>query len=202
MRNIPFKTLPWFTAWFLLRRLRYFWWGIMHRLSGPLTFRKLGRGVKFNGWVRVEKPYSNLIVGDDTMIGVGCYFLATKSGFVKIGNRVGVNDHCYITSNYGISIGDDVRIAEHVSIRDYDHEFQKTDIPISKQGLRGGPIKIGEDSWIGRGVMITANVNIGRGCVVGANSVVTKDIPDWSIAVGAPARVIKTRLPEKSRQKS
>ncbi len=127
------------------------------------------------------------------MVGVGCYFLATQSGHIHVGDDVGINDHCYVTSNYGISIGAGTRIAEFVSIRDYDHEFADPNVPIRKQGLRGGPISIGDDCWIGRSVMITGNVKIGRGCVIGANSVVTKDIPEFSVAVGAPARVIKTR---------
>jgi acetyltransferase-like isoleucine patch superfamily enzyme len=161
-------------------------------------FRQIGRGVRFNGWVRVEKPGGDIRLGDDCMIGRGCYFLATATGLIHLDRNVGVNDHCYITSNYGISIGKDVRIAEFVSIRDYDHEFTRTDVPICDQGLRGGPITIGDDVWIGRGVMITGNVRIGRGCVIGANSVVTRDLPDWSIAVGAPARVIKARKVESS----
>ncbi len=66
-------------------------------------------------------------------------------------------------------------------------------MPISEQGFRGGPIEIGEDCWIGRGVIITGNVKIGRGCVIGANAVVTRDIPDYCVAVGVPAKVISNR---------
>jgi acetyltransferase-like isoleucine patch superfamily enzyme len=175
-----------------VRRWRYLWWGSLNRV-GVGRFRSIGCRVRFNGWVRFEKPCKDITLGDDSMVGVGCYFLATESGFIHVGRNVGINDHCYLTSNYGVTIGDGVRIAEFVSIRDYDHEFGRTDIPIREQGLRGGPITVGNDVWIGRGVMITGGVTIGRGCVIGANSVVTKDLPDWSIAVGAPARVIKSR---------
>jgi len=159
-------------------------------------FSQICRGVKFNGKVRSEKMFADIVIGKDTMIGVGCYFLATREGRIHIGNSVGINDHCYITSNYGITIGAHTRIAEFVSIRDYDHKFDDIAVPISKQGISGGPISIGEDCWIGRGVMITSGVTIGKGSVIGANAVVTRDIPDYSVAVGVPARVIRSRLDE------
>lgn len=151
-----------------------------------------------NGNVRVEHPFSNIVLGDNVMIGVGCYFLAKPSkGSIVIGDNVSINDYSFITSVYGINIGSNTRIAEMVSIRDYDHEFKDSDIPIFKQGLRGERINIGEDVWIGRGVIITSGVNIGRGAIIGANSVVTRDIPDWSIAVGVPAKVKKYRYENK-----
>lgn len=132
------------------------------------------------------------------MIGVRCYFLAKPPGSIILGKNVFINDNCYITSCYGISIGDNVAIGENVSIRDYDHEFSDITVPISSQGLRGAPIKIGNDVWIGRGVMITSGVTIGKGCIVGANAVVTKDLPDWSLAVGIPARVVRSRILQKT----
>ncbi|MBC8053460.1 MAG: acyltransferase [Sphingobacteriaceae bacterium] len=130
------------------------------------------------------------------MIGVGCYFLARRPASITLGKNVIINDFCYITACYGIEIGNNVSIAEHVSIRDYNHEFSSTNIPISMQGFSGSPIKIGDDVWLGRGVMIASGVTIGKGCVVGANAVVTKDLPDWSIAVGVPAKVIRSRKPD------
>ncbi len=192
MANYPLHHLGPLALCWLARRWRYAWWGLLNRIP-PARFRKIGRGVKFNGWVRVEKPCADIQLGDRALTGLGCYFLATPTGRIHIGADTLVNDHCYITSNYGITIGSNVMIAEFVTIRDYDHEFINPSIPINQQGLRGGPISIGDESWIGRGVMITGNVKIGRGCVIGANSVVTRDIPDFSIAVGAPARVIKQR---------
>jgi acetyltransferase-like isoleucine patch superfamily enzyme len=192
MKQAPLHLLPVYAVWFAQRRWRYVWWGLVNRL-GVGRFRSIGRRVRFNGWVRVEKPGMDIAVGPRCMLGKGCYFLATPQGSIELGEDVGVNDHCYITSHYGIRIGAHTRIAEFVSIRDYDHEFARTDIPMCDQGFRGGPIEIGDDCWIGRGVMITGSVRIGRGSVIGANAVVTKDIPDWSIAVGVPAKVIKSR---------
>jgi acetyltransferase-like isoleucine patch superfamily enzyme len=181
--------------WWLMRRCRYVWWGVLNRVL-PGRFRAIGHDVKFNGWVRFEKPNKDVRIGAGSMVGVGCYFCADQEGKIVIGRNVGINDHCYLTSTHSITIEDDVRIAEFVSIRDYDHEFERTDVPIHKQGLRGAPVLIGAGSWIGRGVMITSGVAIGKGCVVGANAVVTKDLPDWSVAVGVPAKVIRSRRPD------
>jgi acetyltransferase-like isoleucine patch superfamily enzyme len=134
------------------------------------------------------------------MIGVGCYFLTDQGGSIEIGDNVGINDHCYITSVSHVCIGDDVSIAEFVSVRDFDHGFEGVDEPIRKQPLKASPIRIERGVWIGRGVMITRGVTIGEECVIGANSVVTRDIPPYSVAVGVPARVIRSRRAEGGHQ--
>ncbi len=72
------------------------------------------------------------------------------------------------------------------------HNFQDLDTPIQQQGGSLEKITIGEDSWIGNGSLVMAN--IGKKCIVGAGSVVIRDLPDYSIAVGNPARIIKSRL--------
>ena len=72
------------------------------------------------------------------------------------------------------------------------HNFDDLDTPIQQQGGKYEKIKIGEDSWVGNGCLIMAN--IGKKCIIGAGSVVSKDIPDYSIAVGNPAKVIRNRL--------
>lgn len=192
MKIPPLQQWPAVAVWLAQRQLKILLWGLMNRIV-PGRFQSIGRGVKFNGWVRFEKPCKNVRIGAGSMVGVGCYICVDQNGSVDLGPDVIINDHCYITSNYGIRIGAHTRIAEFVSIRDYDHEFARLDVPISEQGFRGGPIEIGEDCWIGRGVIVTGNVKVGRGSVIGANAVVTRDIPEYSVAVGVPAKVIKNR---------
>lgn len=177
----------------LYRLPRYLLWGAYHRILGRLAFRKVGKGVKFNGRVRVEFPLSNIVLSRGALIGVGCYFSATRSGSIFIGERTSINDLCYITSHYSICIGNDVMIGEMVSVRDFDHCFEDIEKAIADQGLKGGRISIGDGTWIGRGVIITSGVTIGKGCVIGANAVVTKSLPDWSVAAGVPCRVIRSR---------
>ena len=91
-----------------------------------------------------------------------------------------------------VEIGRNVLISDRVFIGDSEHGHTCSDIPISEQYLHSaGPVEIGDGAWIGIGVSILPNVRIGRNCVIGAGSVVTHDIPDFSVAVGVPARVIK-----------
>lgn len=185
--------LPITALWWIRRQQRQKLWRLYHFICGSLKFKSIGKKVTFNGRVRVEHPYSNIVIGDNCMFGVGCYFLARYPGNIQFGKNVLVNDYCHITSCYSIEIGNNVNIAESVSIRDYDHEFKELDTPIALQGIKGAPIIIKDDVWIGRGVMITSGVTIGQGVIIGANAVVTKDIPAGSIAVGVPAKVIRSR---------
>jgi acetyltransferase-like isoleucine patch superfamily enzyme len=93
----------------------------------------------------------------------------------------------------GLKIGNDVRIATHVVITPAGHVFDKKDIPIRLQGVEMKGIVIEDDVWIGANATILDGVIIGRGCVIGAGSVVTKSLPEYSVAVGVPARVIYKR---------
>lgn len=105
------------------------------------------------------------------------------------GSVIGNFNHIYATCR--IDIGENVLTADKVYISDNQHEFENIDIPILSQGIKQLPtVKIGNGSWIGENVCIIG-ANIGKNCIIGANSVVIQDIPDYSLAVGAPARVVK-----------
>lgn len=115
---------------------------------------------------------SKLIIGSDSEIGRGSTIAA--SSYIKIGR--------------GVLTG------PHVFISDHNHEYRNPQEHIYKQGIhmnQGDSVEIGEGTWLGTNVVIAGNVKIGKQCVVGANSVVTKDIPDYCVAVGSPAKVIK-----------
>ncbi len=115
------------------------------------------------------------------------------SGALTIGARVIFGHHCTIGCKDSIEIGDDCLLAEMVSIRDHDHNFERTDVPIREQGATCAPVKIGRDVWLGAKVTVLRGVTIGDGAIIGANAVVTRDIPAGAIAVGIPARVVKMR---------
>mgnify|MGYP002623235696 CR=1 FL=1 len=134
--------------------------------------------------------------------GVGCRFdsFANEKGHktLTFGKNVQINDYVHIVSMERIEIGDNVLMASHVFISDNSHgsykcNFEDSDpmVPPTERAYYKAPIKIGNNVWIGEGVMVMPGVTIGDGCVIGAHSIVSKDIPSFCIAVGSPARVIK-----------
>lgn len=98
----------------------------------------------------------------------------------------------HIISAKKVLIKKGVTIAPNVMIMDNEHSHKDHDVKILEQVLDVKETIVGEDSFLGKNVCVMPGVRIGRGCVIGANAVVTKDIPDYSIAVGVPAKVIKT----------
>lgn len=138
-------------------------------------------------------------IGAGTMIGPN---VALSAGMVP-GQRcisdpvVSIGDRCLIGRGSGIvghlsiEIGDDVWTGHHVYITDQNHGYDDPSLPISRQVQPERPVSIGSGSWIGHGSVVLPGATIGRNVVIGANSVVTGSIPDHSIAVGAPARVIR-----------
>jgi len=114
---------------------------------------------------------------------------------VYIGKNVSINRFVTIDASDGgeISIGDNCMIGPYVLIRAADHRFNDIEQPIIRQGHESGEIIIEDNCWIAGHVTITRDVTIGSGSIIGANSVVTKDIPPNSIAAGNPAKVIRSR---------
>lgn len=130
-------------------------------------------------------------VGDNVAIFPGCYFEHVEK--LSIGDNVSIHQMCYIDSEGEIEIGDNVSIAHRSSILSSNHGFKDKKIPIKYQKMNLAKTIIEENCWIGCGTVILAGVTIGSGCVVGANSTVTKSLPSEIVAVGSPARAIKNR---------
>ncbi|MEY3681390.1 MAG: hypothetical protein RL547_2003 [Actinomycetota bacterium] len=138
-------------------------------------------------------------IGRDTMIGPGCSLSAGMvPGQVCLSDRVvSIGDRCLIgkgsgiVGHFSIEIGDDVWTGHDVYITDQNHDYRDTTIPISRQSMPEKPVRIGSGSWIGFGSVILPGADIGEHVVIGANSVVAGPIPSYSVAVGAPARVVR-----------
>jgi Acetyltransferase (isoleucine patch superfamily) len=141
---------------------------------------------------------SRITVGDGVYIGHHCWFEVMSADEAKDGPVIRVEDgasfsgFCTITAVSSVIIGKGALIARYVHISDHTHRTAERDIPIKDQGVAGiRPVRIGEGAWIGQGVVICPGVTIGRNAVIGANSVVREDVPDFSVAAGAPARIVR-----------
>jgi len=138
-------------------------------------------------------------IGHDTLIGPD---VALSAGMVpgqtcisdvvvKIGDRCLIGRGSGIVGHFSIEIGNDVWTGHHVYITDQNHGYEDVTTPISQQTQPERAVSIGDGSWLGYGTVVLPGVTIGKHVVIGANSVVTHDIPDFSVAVGSPARVIR-----------
>lgn len=138
-------------------------------------------------------------LGRDTLIGPHCALSAgmapgqrlLSDRIVTIGDRCLIGRHSSIAGHLEIVIEDDVYFGPNVFVTDQNHAVTNPDLPIGHQSQPEAPVRIGAGSWLGTNVVVLPGVTIGRHVAVGANSVVTTDLPDDSVAVGAPARVIK-----------
>ena len=117
-----------------------------------------------------------------------------------MGQRVTATASLQIVAFARVTVEDDVMFAANVFVCDATHSAERGDVPYKYQGMTEPvPIRIGHGSWIGQNVVITPGVSIGAQCVVGANSVVTASIPDHSVAIGVPARVVRSWDPSTGR---
>ena len=119
--------------------------------------------------------------------------LLAHNGSIRIGQNVTLGPFSYISGIGGVHIGDNTRIAPYVGIYSFTHNFEDPDQTIVEQGISTSPIFIGEDVWIGSHAVITCGVKIGRGAVIGAGSVVTRDVPPNAVVAGIPAKIIRYR---------
>jgi len=111
---------------------------------------------------------------------------------IRVGDRCLFGKGSGIVGHLEIVIGDDVWTGHHVYITDQNHGYADLTLPVSQQVMPERPVSIGDGSWLGHGTVVLPGARIGRHVVIGANSVVTGDVPDHSVAAGVPARVIKT----------
>jgi acetyltransferase-like isoleucine patch superfamily enzyme len=119
--------------------------------------------------------------------------LLTYGGCIEMGDNCVVNQFSILYGHGGLAIGNDVVIAAHTVFIPANHAFADLNVPIRLQDETRMGIQVGNDVWIGANATVLDGVRIGNGCVVGAGSVVTRDVPDYSVTVGTPAKVIKNR---------
>ncbi len=130
-------------------------------------------------------------IGSNVSVFPGCYFKYVEN--LEVGDNVSFQPMCFVGAAGGVKIGNNVSIAHGSTILSSSHAFEQLEKPIKYQDIELKQTVIGDDIWLGCNTVVLAGVQIENGCVIGANSTVTKSIPGYSVAVGSPAKVIKIR---------
>lgn len=167
------------------------WW--IRNLVNPFK-RKMGRGSRIRCNVRVDVfPYNDFYMGERSIV----------EDFTVINNGVGevlIGDNTIIGIGNVIigpvEIGNNVMLAQHIVVSALNHNYRNVDISPKEQGVDCKRVIIADNVWIGANSVITAGVNIGKHAVIGAGSVVTKNVPAYSVVAGNPATVIKIYNPD------
>ena len=141
----------------------------------------------------IDAQSGKITIGEKSTLHAYAMLIA-NGGDITVGAGLSVNPFSVLYSGKaGLVIGENVRIAAHVVIIPENHNIDRLDMPIRFQGRTSKGVTIGSDVWIGTGVKILDGAVIGDGCVIGANAVVLGEIPPYSVAVGIPARPVKSR---------
>ncbi|QWU47766.1 DapH/DapD/GlmU-related protein [Bacillus sp. NP247] len=207
----------------LFSRLISIWRGIYKRIGlkkcGKIFFVgkrvriKNRNAIEFGNGITLEEGVfldglskEGLHIGDN--VKIGSYTIIACSGSLKklgkgarIGKNSGIGDFSFFGAAGGIEIGSNVIMGQNVRFHSENHNFDRTDIPIKEQGVTNKGIIVGDDCWIGSGAVFLDGVEVGSGCVIGANTLVNKNIPPYSVAVGNPVRIVKSRLEMKEKTK-
>jgi acetyltransferase-like isoleucine patch superfamily enzyme len=190
---------------YALRKIVYK--GLFKKVAGGLILGKgivirhphqisLGQRVAIDDYVLLDASgagETGIVIGNDVIISRNCV-VQGKTGPVSIGNKTDLGCNVIISSGGGVAIGNSVLIAGNCYIGGGRYIADRLDIPMMEQGVyTKGPVEIGDDVWLGAGSVVLDGVRVGKGCIVGAGAVVIKDLPDYAIAVGVPAKIIKMR---------
>jgi acetyltransferase-like isoleucine patch superfamily enzyme len=183
----------------LLNRIRFprLWTGLRVEIVSLGRFQ-YGTGVRLGEGTRIELLSGSVLdIGDGVIVGRNAHFSVGEHGQLTIGAGTAVQDMCRLLGN--VAIGKGCIFAPNVFVSSGNHTFDALPhLPIKEQErvapARSRPVRLFDDCWLGINVVVTPGVTIGRGCVVGANSVVTRDLPPYSVAAGNPARIFRSRL--------
>jgi acetyltransferase-like isoleucine patch superfamily enzyme len=156
---------------------------------------RVGAGVVVDDLVVLDAKGSTnrgITLGDGVFLGRGT-ILSCKDGDIVLGDRANVGFHSEIFSGSRVEVGKDALFAAYTYVVGGGHEFERGDLAVLDQPRTSRGITLGDGVWLGAGARVLDGVRLGRGVVVGAGAVVTSDLPDGSVAVGVPARVVRTR---------
>ncbi len=206
LRNKDFFDLIRIFSRYVFNLLRYPFYKICFRKIGRNCFIapnsliehakniELGDKVIISGYSNIcANTKQSIKIGNNSIIFNHAIVKCGGEGFIEVGENSTVNPFCVLEGLGGLSIGSGVRIASGSKLMSFNHSFSDKRTPIYKQGFTKKGIVVEDDVWIGTNAVILDGVRIGRGSIVGAGSVVNKDVPPFCIVAGVPAKIIKKR---------
>lgn len=177
------------TPWYLVR----YWRFLVLRVTRPHIvtegFVFLGPRVRLHA----RRGYGRLVLGRWVHVGAGTR-LRAHEGTLRIGDKCVVGEDCTVNCYLDVELGAASIVADGAYVTDFDHVHADVHRPIKDQGIVKTPVRIGPDCWLGTRVTVLRGVTVGRGCVLAAHTVVRSDVPDHSVVVGVPGRVVKNRV--------
>jgi acetyltransferase-like isoleucine patch superfamily enzyme len=169
-----------------------------HRARAAATGNRIEfQGMLFTGKrveLRARPGHGRLVIGPWCWIG-NDNKLRSHEGQLTVGAKVVLGRDNVVNSYLDVEIGDAAILADWIYVCDFDHRIARLDMPIKDQGIVTSPTRIGGDVWIGEKASVLRGVDIGQGAVIASHCLVNRDVPPFAIAVGVPARVVKSRLP-------
>ena len=189
----------------------------LRKIFYPCLFREVGKGIVFGRNITLRHPHkialgANCVIDDNVVLdakgekneglrlGDNVYvgrntILSCKEGSIAVGDYTNISANCSLLSETEINLGRYCFLAGHCYlVAGGNHSFDDVSRPIMFQpSVSKGGIRVGDDAWLGAGVIVLDGAAIGQGTVVGAGAVVTEPLPEFSVAVGSPARVIRNR---------
>ena len=191
---------------------------LLRRLFYPLIFGRIGRNVTFGRNITIRHPHK-IKIGDNCIIDENCVLdakgddprgielgsdcvlsrnniLSCKGGYIRLGDGTNIAQNSLVHSESAVELGKNTLVASYVYfVGGGNHDFSRTDIPVIQQpSLSRGGILIEDSCWFGAGVIVLDGSRIGHDCVIAAGAVVNSELPPFSIVVGMPARVLRSRL--------
>ncbi len=173
----------------LLHRLRTLAWTGFYRLLAPLFFTRLGRGVRFEGWVDIPQRGGRILIGDGVHVGRSVELTVGRGAELILEPRVFLGRGVVLSVHRRLVLEEDVLVAEYACLHDNNHRVDDPHLPIARQGYESAEIVLGSGTWVGAHAVILKGVRLGERCVVGAGAVVTRSFPtSGQTLLGTPAR--------------
>ena len=174
---------------------KWFWYPVAN-IKNRFLFGAYGKDVYIEPGVVINRPRfvqlgDHVRIKRNTSINLHPKDKRSKEILLFIGDHTIISESCFISACNRVVIEENVGISPNVMIIDNSRKLGDVSRPSKEQDLKIGYVHIGADSWIAYGACVMPNVTIGKHCIIGALSVVNKDIPPYSLAVGAPAKVVK-----------